>query len=150
KHTSWRVGGPAERFYAPYDIEDLQHFLVQLPADEPITWVGLGSNLLVRDNGISGTVIATRNVMDGIEQLSVTGVRAGAGIPCAKLARFSVKAGMSGAEVLVGSPGTLGGALAMNAGAFGSETWDIVTSVTSINRNGELNTRDRSAFQIAY
>jgi UDP-N-acetylmuramate dehydrogenase len=150
KHTSWRVGGPAERFYVPSDIEDLQHFLAQIPADEPLTWVGLGSNLLVRDKGIRGTVIATRNVMDDIEQLPDTAIRAGSGMPCAKLARFSVKAGMSGAEFLVGIPGTLGGALAMNAGAFGSETWDVVTSVKTINRSGEVSSRDKSAFQIAY
>jgi UDP-N-acetylmuramate dehydrogenase len=150
KHTSWRVGGPAERFYVPFDMEDLQRFLAQIPVDEPITWVGLGSNLLVRDKGVRGTVIATRNVMDEIEQLPNAAIHAGSGIPCAKLARFSVKAGMSGAEFLVGIPGTLGGALAMNAGAFGSEIWDVVTSVNTINRNGDLNSRDKSAFQIAY
>jgi len=150
RHTSWRVGGPADRFFVPADINDLQNFLQQLPDDEPLTWIGLGSNLLIRDKGIRGTTIVTRNVMDEIEDLPEGQIRAGSGLPCAKLARHSVKAGCTGAEFLIGIPGTLGGALAMNAGAFGSETWDIVSQVETINRKGEMTSRDKPDFVISY
>ncbi len=150
RHTSWRVGGPADRFYIPLDLEDLKYFLRRLPVDEPVTWVGLGSNLLVRDGGIRGTVIATKNVMNGLENLPSGQIRAGAGIACARLARHSVKSGLTGAEFLIGIPGTLGGALAMNAGAFGSETWNIVQQLVTVNRQGEEQTRNRADFIIAY
>lgn len=150
KHTSWRVGGPADRFYMPYDLEDLKAFLGQLPRDEPITWIGLGSNVLVRDGGIRGTVIVIKNSMDTLRLLDTDLVMAGAGVPCAKLARFSVRHELTGAEFLVGIPGTLGGALAMNAGAFGSETWDVVQQVSVLNRYGEEVVRNRSDFVIGY
>ncbi len=150
RHTSWRVGGPADCFFVPDDLEDLKLFLSQLAADEPLTWIGLGSNLLVRDGGIRGTVIATKNVMSELEDLPSSQIRAGSGLPCAKLARHTVKAGLTGAEFLVGIPGTVGGALAMNAGAWGSETWNIVKSVVTINRKGELHERDKSEFVIGY
>jgi UDP-N-acetylmuramate dehydrogenase len=150
KHTSWRVGGPADRFYIPRDVEDLRNFLGRLEEDEPVTWVGLGSNLLVRDGGIRGTVIATKNVMDDLDSIGAGRIRAGAGITCARLARYAVKTGLTGAEFLIGIPGTLGGALAMNAGAFGSETWDIVERVVSINRKGALLSRVKSDFTIGY
>src|SRR5690606_31572055 len=85
RHTSWRTGGSARRFYRPADLEDLQLFLRQLPADEPLLWVGLGSNLLVRDGGWPGTVIYTQGGLDRLEQLGPLRVRAEAGVPCAKL-----------------------------------------------------------------
>lgn len=150
RHTSWRVGGPADRFYIPLDLEDLKYFLGRLPVHEPVTWIGLGSNLLVRDGGIRGTVIVTKSVMNELENLSSGQIRAGAGIACARLARHSVKSGLTGAEFLIGIPGTLGGALAMNAGAFGSETWNIVNEVVTVNRKGEEQTRNKSDFIIAY
>lgn len=150
RHTSWRVGGPADQFYIPHNLEDLKYFLDKLPADEPVTWIGLGSNLLVRDGGIRGTVIATKNVINDLENLPSGQIRAGAGIACAKLARHSVNSGLTGAEFLIGIPGTLGGALAMNAGAFGSETWNIVKQVVTVNRQGEEHTRNKSDFIIAY
>ena len=150
KHTSWRVGGTADNLYFPYDVSDLKRFLTQLNADEPITWIGLGSNLLVRDGGIKGTVIATKKMEDKIEMISPTELRAGAGISCAKLAKYSVKKGLTGAEFLIGIPGTFGGALAMNAGAFGSETWDIVRSIKSINRKGKEKVRNKDEFTIDY
>ena len=149
-HTSWRVGGSADRFYIPHDLNDLILFLSQIEDNEPITWIGLGSNLLVRDGGIRGTVIATKNMDDKIELISSTEIRISAGITCAQLAKYSVKAGLSGAEFLVGIPGTLGGALAMNAGAFGSEIWDIVQSVTTINRKGEVTTRNKNDYSVGY
>jgi UDP-N-acetylmuramate dehydrogenase len=150
RHTSWRVGGSADRFFIPHDLNDLKLFISQLDDAEPITWIGLGSNLLVRDGGIRGTVIATKNMDENIEKISTTDVQTGAGISCAQLAKYSVKAGLTGAEFLVGIPGTLGGALAMNAGAFGSETWDIVKAVSSINRKGEVYLRSKSEYSIGY
>lgn len=150
RHTSWRVGGPADRFFIPADLEDLKNFLQQLPEAEPVTWIGLGSNLLVRDGGIRGTVIATKNVMSKLEHVTPVQIRAGSGIPCAKLARYTVKTGLIGAEFLIGIPGTLGGALAMNAGAYGSETWNIVEQVVTINRKGEVFTRLHTDFAIGY
>jgi UDP-N-acetylmuramate dehydrogenase len=150
RHTSWRVGGPADRFYIPADLDDLRLFLGHLSESEPVFWIGLGSNLLVRDGGIRGTVIATKNVMDKLDKMEPNRIRAGAGVPCAKLARYSVKAGCTGAEFLVGIPGTLGGALAMNAGAFGGETWDIVDRVATIDRQGRLHSRGKPDFTIAY
>lgn len=150
RHTSWRVGGPADRFYIPADLEDLKHFLKQLPEVEPVTWIGLGSNLLVRDGGIRGTVIATKNVIDRIENMGPRRIRSGAGVPCAKLARHTVKAGLTGAEFLVGIPGTLGGALAMNAGAFGGETWNIVEQAVTIDRHGNQHNRSKTEFAVAY
>ena len=98
KHTSWRIGGPADRYYQPADVDDLAEFLAQLPAGEPLFWLGLGSNLLVRDGGIRGTVIATSGVVNGLEQLTENSVRAEAGVACAKVARFCARAGLTGAE----------------------------------------------------
>ncbi len=129
RHTSWRVGGPAQRFYVPADLEDLSVFLRSLPADEALLWLGLGSNLLVRDGGFAGTVIALHAALDSIELTSGLTVRAEAGVPCAKVARFCARNDLVGAEFLVGIPGTMGGALAMNAGAFGGVTWEQVSAV---------------------
>ncbi len=122
-HTSWRVGGPADQCYKPADLADLQLFLAGLPPDEPVYWVGLGSNLLVRDGGIRGTVILPFGGLDMLELRDGNRIHAGAGVACAKVARFAARAGLTGAEFLAGIPGTMGGALAMNAGAFGGETW---------------------------
>lgn len=150
KHTSWRIGGPADRYYQPADINDLARFLSQLPETEPLFWLGLGSNLLVRDGGIRGTVIATSGVVNGLSQLDEKTVRAEAGVACAKVARFCARAGLSGAEFLAGIPGTMGGALAMNAGAFGGETWDVVAAVEAVDRHGQLHRRTPGEFEIAY
>lgn len=150
KHTSWRIGGPADRYYQPADIDDLALFLSQLPESEPLYWLGLGSNLLVRDGGIRGTVIATSGVVNGLEQLDEQIVRAEAGVACAKVARFCARAGLSGAEFLAGIPGTMGGALAMNAGAFGGETWGVVLAVETLDRHGQRHLRKPEEFEIAY
>ncbi len=150
RHTSWRVGGPADRYYTPSGIDDLRQFIASLPADEPIFWVGLGSNLLVRDGGVRGTVICTHRVLAGIERLADGSVRAEAGVPCAKLARQCVRWGLGSAEFFAGIPGTVGGALAMNAGAFGGETWSHVLFVETVDRMGDLHRRDRDAYDIAY
>lgn len=150
RHTSWRVGGVAKQFYQPADINDLVNFLAQLPQDEDIFWVGLGSNLLVRDGGIDGTVICTSGVMNQIEILDNNQVRVEAGVACPKVARTCAKQGLTGTEFLCGIPGTMGGALAMNAGALGSETWNIVKQVETIDRTGHLHVRTPAEFDIAY
>lgn len=150
KHTSWHVGGPADRFYIPADVEDLCHFLSQLPEEEPLTWIGLGSNVLVRDGGIRGTVVTVKNVLNELTVIAPGKIRAGAGLACAKVARFAAKSGFGGADFLVGIPGTMGGALAMNAGAFGGETWDIVVGVETVNRHGERFRREKTEYQIDY
>lgn len=149
-HTSWRVGGPAERFYLPADVNDLVAFLRSLPADEPLFWLGLGSNLLVRDGGIAGTVICTRNRLKALG-LSGTGrVYVEAGVPCAHVAKFCAEQGLAGAEFLAGIPGTMGGALAMNAGAFGGETWALVNGVTTVDRHGIVRHRVPADFTVGY
>jgi len=150
RHTSWRVGGPADKYYQAADLDDLAVFLAMQSEDEPITWLGLGSNLLVRDKGIRGTVVAHAGVLDELSLGQAHRLRVGAGVSCAKVARFATMSGCSGAEFLIGIPGTVGGALAMNAGAFGGEMWDIVESVETINRRGEVLHRARTEFRIAY
>ena len=150
KHTSWRTGGHAERYFQPADVDDLCSFLKQVPEDEPLYWFGLGSNLLVRDGGLHGTVIALSGVLNDLHVYDEVSVHVGAGVACAKVARMSVKAGLSGGEFLAGIPGTMGGALAMNAGAFGGETWNIVQSVETVNRQGQRIKRDASEFETAY
>ena len=150
KHTSWRVGGPADRFYEPADIQDLTEFLGTLPPNEPLYWIGLGSNLLVRDAGIRGTVIMLSGKLNGLERIDAHTVRAEAGVASAKLARFSVQQELHGAEFLAGVPGTVGGALAMNAGAFGGETWSVVSAVETMDRAGHVRVRPASDYQTGY
>ncbi|HLJ37748.1 MAG TPA: UDP-N-acetylmuramate dehydrogenase [Steroidobacteraceae bacterium] len=150
RHTSWHVGGPAEVFFNPRDRADLAAFLRSLPPDVPLYWIGLGSNLLVRDGGLPGIVISTHGTLDGLERLSDTQVRAEAGVACARIARQCIKWGLGPAEFFAGIPGTLGGALAMNAGAFGGETWQYVLSVETIDRHGRERVRDKSEYRIGY
>jgi len=150
RHTSWRVGGVADRFYRPVDIIDLAHYLKTLDSDEPVFWFGLGSNLLVKDGGIRGTVICTSGVLNKIEQIDDTHIYVEAGVASPKLAKFSARLGLTGAEFLSGIPGTLGGALKMNAGAVGGETWNIVESVETINSHGELHKRNAEDFLASY
>lgn len=149
RYTSWRVGGCADRFYIPADLEDLRKFLQTLDPAEPVYFIGLGSNLLVRDGGIRGTVVLMHNVLTTL-QMDGEAVYVEAGVTCAKLAKFCAKEARQGAEFFAGIPGTLGGALAMNAGCYGSETWNVVQRVTTINKRGELNTRDAAAFIPSY
>ncbi len=149
RYTTWRVGGPARTLYRPADAEDLATFLQTLPSDEPLLWLGLGSNLLVRDGGFPGTVIATQGRFSEIE-VDGDRVHVGAGAACARVARAAARAGLSGAAFLAGIPGTMGGALAMNAGAFGGETWDCVGEVRSIDRGGRLHVRSPGDYQVSY
>lgn len=150
QYTSWRVGGPAARFYRPADLEDLQMFLASLPADEPLLWLGLGSNLLVRDGGIRGTVIATQGALLGLAVTGERTLRVGVGVPCAKVARFSASQQLTGAEFLAGIPGVMGGALAMNAGAWGGETWTRIAAVETIDRRGQVRQRLPADYAIGY
>ena len=142
KHTSWRVGGPADLFFRPLDANDLAAFLQSLDADLPVVWVGLGSNLLVRDGGLGA--------FSELDRLNQTDVRVGAGVSCAKLAKQCVRWGLGPAEFFAGIPGTMGGALAMNAGAFGGETWPHVVEVETINRKGKRQRRPASDYRPSY
>ena len=150
RHTSWRVGGVADRFYRPADINDLSSFLESLPANESVFWLGLGSNLLVTDAGIRGTVICTSGVINEIKSIDETRIYIEAGVPSPKVAKFTAKLGLTGAEFLSGIPGTFGGALKMNAGAVGGETWDIVESIETIDAEGKIHTRTADDFNVSY
>lgn len=152
KHVSWRAGGMAERVYIPADLEDLTWLVRVLPAAEPIHMVGLGSNLLVRDGGLQGVTILLHGVL---KQLAIDShvqnfprgatdtlmVYAQAGVAAPKLARFCANHNLVGGEFWAGIPGTVGGALAMNAGCYGHETWEKVAQVQTLNRLGQLNER---------
>ncbi len=150
RHTSWRVGGYAERFFEPVDVKDLVAFVRQLPAAEPVMWLGLGSNLLVRDGGVRGTVIQTRAALTALERLPGGHVHIGAGVACAKVARACARWGLAGAEFLIGIPGTLGGALAMNAGAWGAETWSRVEALETLDRDGVWHRRSPGEYRVGY
>lgn len=150
RHTSWRVGGPADTWYRPADLDDLAGFIASLPPATPVHWAGLGSNLLVRDGGVRGVVIATHNALSGMTRMGEQGIRAEAGVPCAKIARSCARWGLGAGEFFAGIPGTLGGALAMNAGAFGGETWDFVRAVETLDRRGLRRRRARGEYQAGY
>jgi UDP-N-acetylmuramate dehydrogenase len=150
KYTSWRVGGVADCLYIPQDKADLIGFMQNLPHDEPVLWLGLGSNLLVRDGGVRGTVIYTQGRLKGLQLLDESTVYVEAGVPCATVAKFCAKQGLVGAEFLAGIPGTMGGALKMNAGAFGGETWAVVAHVEMLNKQGQLINRTPQEFKVSY
>jgi UDP-N-acetylmuramate dehydrogenase len=150
KHTSWRAGGPADVFFIPASIDDLSAFLAELDADTPIFWLGAGSNLLVRDGGLRGVVISATRMLRGLERLDESTVRAGAGLPCTQLARQCIRWGLGPSEFFAGIPGTVGGALTMNAGAHGGETWERVVSVRTIDREGEIHARTPADYEVAY
>ena len=149
RYNTWRVGGTARQMYLPADAEDLALFLAGLPSQEPLLWLGLGSNLLIRDGGFPGTVIL---LLGRLNSLHIEGdkVRVEAGVACAKVARECARANLTGAAFLAGIPGTMGGALAMNAGAFGGETWPIVSAVTTVGRDGQIHQREPAEFDVAY
>lgn len=162
-YTSWRVGGPADRLYQPGSQEDLCAFLKTLPADEPLYFIGLGSNLLIRDGGLRGTVIHMHGALrtlrleerrharregQGPSRFGV--VYAEAGVASPKVARFAASHDLVGTEFLAGIPGTIGGALAMNAGCYGHETWEYVSQILSVNRRGELFKRTPKEYRVAY
>ncbi len=150
RYTSWRVGGLADRVYKPSSIEDVQAYLKSLPADEKVLWLGLGSNVLIRDGGIRGSVINTRGCLKQMFLSGLDGVYVEAGVPCAHVAKFAADNNLLNAEFLAGIPGTMGGALAMNAGAFGGETWGLVNKLVLVNRRGELMERKAGEFDVSY
>ena len=149
RFTSWKVGGAAEILYQPEDLEDLQSFIGSLDASMPLTWLGRGTNVLVRDGGVRGAVIVMQGCLNNMEKNDDL-VRAELSVSCAKLARFSAENDLVGAEFLAGIPGTVGGALAMNSGAYGSETWNYVLQAETIDRNGDLHLRSSNDFDIGY
>ena len=149
RHVSWRAGGTADRYYVPADLDDLGDFLRQLPHEEPLLFVGLGSNLLVRDGGYRGTVVMMHSAK--LRPRIESGlIYAEAGVASPKVARFAAMHGLEGAEFLAGIPGCVGGALAMNAGCYGGETWDIVQRAVTIERSGRLVLRGKDEFDIRY
>ena len=149
RYTSWRTGGAADRCYQPTDVDDLAAFLQGLDADEPVHFIGLGSNLLVRDGGVRGTVIVMHGALDALH-MDQGLVYAEAGVTCAKLARYTARQHRHGAEFMAGIPGTVGGALAMNAGCHGGETWDIVARVKTLDRRGNVHERTPAEYEVAY
>jgi UDP-N-acetylmuramate dehydrogenase len=153
RYITWRVGGPADRLYLPSDLDDLSNFLRQLPQAEPVHFVGLGSNLLVRDAGVRGTVVLTHAAAKRPALVSTPAgpvLYAEAGVASPKVARFAATHDLAGAEFLAGIPGTVGGALAMNAGCYGGETWRIVARVATIDRSGTLHVRGAGDFETGY
>ena len=150
RHTSWHVGGPADVFFMPRDRAQLVEFLRALPRDVPLLWLGLGSNLLVRDGGVRGVVIATQDALTSLERRGDHDIYVEAGVPCARLAKQAARWALGPATFFAGIPGTLGGALAMNAGAFGGETWPLVREVETVDRDGTVRTRPASDYRTAY
>jgi len=152
RHTSWRLGGQAECYFRPDDVNALLGFVRELPPSAALLWLGRGSNLLVRDGGFRGTVVDTSHAFGRLEQLDARRVWVGAGVGCARLARFCARRDLAGAEFMAGIPGTVGGALAMNAGAFAGETWNLVEQVELIDLDAGATLRRcrRDAFAVAY
>jgi UDP-N-acetylmuramate dehydrogenase len=149
RYNSWRIGGKADRLYIPSSLDDLSAFLQSLDAEEPVNFVGLGSNLLVRDDGVRGTVVVLHNALNRL-QMEGNLIYADAGVTCAKLARFTAKQAKQGGEFWAGIPGTVGGALSMNAGCHGGETWDSVHRVLTIDLKGTVHERNATEFVVAY
>jgi UDP-N-acetylmuramate dehydrogenase len=164
RHVSWRAGGSARTFFQPASVADLCLFLRTRPADEPILFVGLGSNLLVRDGGFPGSVVFTHHALTGIHPIEKLAsdtsklvsdtirptFSVGAGVPAPHLARFVAKHGAAGGEWMAGIPGTVGGALAMNAGCYGGETWDHVIAVETVDRHGNIRLRRPADYSVGY
>lgn len=150
RHVSWRAGGTAARAYVPADVDDLATFMRALPVGEPLLFVGLGSNLLVRDGGFKGTVVFVHGVLGALRLEGDRAIYAEAGVASPKVARFAANHDLVGGEFLAGIPGTVGGALAINAGCYGGETWNIVERVRLLDRSGTLHERRAADFEIGY
>lgn len=153
KHTSYKVGGLASKYFTPNSEQDLLNFLSS-NTDAELFWLGLGSNILIRDGGFAGTVIHTRFIEDEIKIVDSTSkgklLRISAGTTCAKIAKFCAKNSLIGAEFFSGIPGTMGGALAMNAGAWGGETFNHLVSAQMVNNNGQVFDKTRDSFSVGY
>lgn len=148
RHCSWRCGGPADHYFEPADREELVRFLAGHAVD-PLFWIGLGSNLLIRDGGLRGTVIATGQ-LDRSHWTDGSHLYAEAGVPCARLARSAATQDRAGLAFLAGIPGSLGGALRMNAGALGGEIWQFVEWAEVIDRAGHIERLPRAEFIASY
>ena len=149
KHTSWRIGGNADYFFQPKNFDEIQEVLSNLNDKIPIYMIGLGSNILVKDSGIRGLVICTKDMKEKIKLIN-NKVFVPCSIKCGELTRFGIEHKLSPTVFFSGIPGTIGGALAMNAGAFGFETWDYVESIKLINSSGQIEIRSREQFEIGY
>ena len=149
KHTAWKVGGPADIFFTPQNRDDLSNFLKSNHGKQ-ITWLGNGTNVLVRDGGIRGAVISTKKSIDKINMETKNSCRVEAGASCMDLALFAEKNQLGPAAFFSGIPGSIGGALTMNAGSFGMETWDLVKEVEVINEKGDISFIEKESFDIAY
>lgn len=149
-YNTWQVGGNAQCLFKPADLDDLSNFMASIEEHVDINWLGLGSNVLIRDGGISGIVIVTQGCLKNITFLDNNAVMAEAGVACTKLARQTNKKGLTGLEFMAGIPGTVGGALAMNAGAHGEATWNKVNKVDVINRRGDVITKSVDQFEFGY
>jgi UDP-N-acetylmuramate dehydrogenase len=149
-YSSWRVGGIARKFFRPRNISELVLVIKVIPKEELIFYLGLGSNTLIRDGGIPGVVIVLQGRLKSMTLESNHLIRVEAGAACAQFARFAARSDVAGLEFLAGIPGTIGGALAMNAGCHQSEIWDFVTQVETLNRQGIIKLRDKSEFQVEY
>lgn len=158
-HTTWKVGGKAKIYFQPEDVVDLQHFLALFNQHQAnFLWLGLGSNVLIRDRGYNGIVINTVGKLKKIkiiegsdsENKKYLVVSAESGVSCSKFSREMAKAGLSGAEFFSGIPGSMGGAMAMNAGAFGNECWDNLQSVKTIDDKGQIYNKKNTDFTVLY
>jgi len=147
--TWFRVGGPAQVLFMPEDEDDLGYCLRELPPEIPVTTIGLGSNLIVRDGGVAGVVVRLGR---GFNEVSVDGlnVRAGAAVPDVKVARAAQEAGIAGLSFLRGIPGSVGGALRMNGGAYGGEAKDVLVEARGVDRAGNVRTYTNADMNFSY
>jgi UDP-N-acetylmuramate dehydrogenase len=148
--TWFRVGGPAQLLFTPADEADLAYFLRQAPPDLPVTVIGLGSNLLVRDGGIAGVVVRLGRGFADIKVEPGHRVRAGAAVPDVKVARAAAESGIAGLAFYRGIPGSIGGALRMNGGAHGRETKDVLVETRAIDRHGNVHILSPTDMKLTY
>ncbi len=148
--TWFRVGGPAQVLFTPADADDLAYFLASLPPETPTFVIGLGSNLLVRDGGVPGVVIRLGRGFSKIEVEPGHRLRVGAAVPDVKLARAAADAGIAGLSFYRGVPGSIGGALRMNAGAHGRETKDVLLEAQAVDRQGGMHKLPLDAMRLTY
>ncbi|MHB1675996.1 MAG: UDP-N-acetylmuramate dehydrogenase [Sulfuriferula sp.] len=154
KYISWHAGGIADQVYKPADIADMAVYLHSLPSEMPVYCIGLGSNLLVRDGGVRGAVILLHGALRELRLQEINEeyglIYADAGVALPKLARFAASHNLVSAEFMAGIPGTVGGALTMNAGCYGGETWQVAVRALTVNRSGQLQQRERDDYSLGY
>ena len=149
--VTWlRVGGPAQVLFTPADEDDLAYFLSRCPLDSPVMVIGVGSNLLVRDGGVPGVVIRLARGFNEAVPISATRIRAGAAVPDVRLAQVAASAGIAGLAFYRGIPGTVGGALRMNAGAHGGETKTVVLEARAVDRSGKVHVFENAGMGFTY